>query len=169
MTLLLWLEALALLACAVLSGLGASLYPPEVAVGERTASPLAVRVGLSVLTAVFLAASGIAMALAVRRTALQRALALSGPKGLILIAPRTVTQLVVGLLAEELGGTPFQVSLLSKGKALALRVSLRLPEEASIPSLAERLQDLLATEVARRTGLEVQEVQVLVHGATVRG
>ncbi len=169
MTFVLWLEALLLLACAALSALGASLYLPEVVVGGSAASPLTVRVGLGVLAAVFLVASGICMAVAVRRAGLAQALALSAPKGLIFITPRTVSQLVVGLLAEELGETPFQVALLPKGKALALRVSLRLPAEASIPSLAERLQEVLSTEVARRTGLEVQEVQVLVNGATLRG
>lgn len=168
MSFFLWLEALLLLACGVLSALGASLYVPEIVVGGNATSPLVVRAGLGVLAAVFLVASGICMALAIRRYGLAQAMCLSGPKGLIFITPRTVSQLVMGLLAEELGDTPFRVLLLPKGKALALRVSLRLPEEASIPTLAERLQELLSTEVARRTGLEVQEVQVLVHGASVR-
>ncbi|MFN3347117.1 MAG: hypothetical protein ACK42E_04850 [Candidatus Bipolaricaulaceae bacterium] len=169
MSFFLGLEALLLLSCGVLSALGASLYVPEIVVGGNSVSPLVVRAGLGALTAVFLVASGICAALAVRRYGLAQAMSLSGPKGLILITPRTVSQLVMGLLAEELGDTPFHVVLLPKGKALALRVSLRLPPEASVPLLAEHLQELLSTEVARRTGLEVQEVQVLVHGATARG
>lgn len=170
MTFLLWLEALLLLACGVLSALGASLFTPVLAVGETAVAPLTVQAILGGLAAVFLAASGVCLALAVRRGALAQALVLPGPKGLVFITPRTVSQLVVGLLAEELEDTPFQVTLLPKGKkALALRISLRLPQEASIPSLAERLQELLVTEVTRRTGLEVQEVQILIHGAAVRG
>ncbi len=168
MSFFLWLEAVVLLVCGVLSALGASLYVPEVTVGGSAPPPLAVRLSLGVLAAVFLIASGICMALAIRRQGLARAMSLAGPKGLIFITPRTVSQLVLGLLSEELGNTPFQVTLLPKGRTLALRVSLRLPEEASIPTLAERLQELLASEVARRIGLEVQEVQILVNGATVR-
>ncbi len=166
MSFFLWLEALLLLVCGVLSALGASVYMPEIVVGGNAVSPLVVRAGLGVLAAVFLIAAGICMALVIRRDRLAQAMSLPGPKGQIFITPHTVAQLVMGLLAEELGDTPFRVGLRPKGKALALRISLRLPEEASIPTLAERLQELLTTEIARRTGLEVQEVQVLVHGTT---
>jgi uncharacterized alkaline shock family protein YloU len=34
--------------------------------------------------------------------------------------------------------------------------------------VAERVQELLTAELSRRTGLKVQEVQVVVHGALSR-
>ncbi|MBC7092829.1 hypothetical protein H5T53_02280, partial [Candidatus Bipolaricaulota bacterium] len=85
----------------------------------------------------------------------------------IFISPDTVQQLAAGLLAGELGLTGFRVGLRPVGEGVALRVVLKLPAGEEIPSLAERLQNLLAQEVAAKTGLEVHEVRLVVRGASL--
>ncbi len=166
MSVLLWVEAVLLLAAAVLASLGAAWRTPEIVVGGTSIPEDAVRAGLALLAAAFLGGAAACVALWWERRGLSELLRQPGPRGQILITPRTVSQVASVLLAQELGETPFRVFIQPRKEGMALRVLLRLPAEASIPNLAERLQELLATELARRTGLKVHEVQVVVHGAT---
>lgn len=166
MNYLLWLEALLLLATAVLAGLGAAWRTPEIVLGTISVTETTVRAGLALLTAAFLGGAAACLALWVRRRGLSELLRQSGSRGQILITPRTVSQLASYLLAQELEETPFRVHIQPGKEAVSLRIFLRLPPGASIPNLAERLQDLLSTELAQRTGLKIQEVQVVVHGVS---
>ncbi|MBC7221904.1 hypothetical protein H5T56_02830 [Candidatus Bipolaricaulota bacterium] len=163
MNLLLGIEALVLFLAAVLAGLGAWLAP-EVTIRTNPVPELAVRVTLSILAAAFLGGSGACLALWRQRQGLSSPLKQPGPRGLVFITPHTVVQLAVGLLAQELPETTFRVHLQPQKEGFSLRVFLRLPQEASITEVAERVQELLTAELSRRTGLKVQEVQVVVHG-----
>lgn len=165
MSFLLWVEATILLLAAVLAGLGAGWITPEVVLQGTTLSQLTIRTALAVLAAAFFGGFVACLALWRHRQGLAELLRQPGPRGQIFIAPRTVTELAGGLLAEELPETSFRVHLQPKKGGLLLRVFLRLPKEASIPEVAERVQELLTAELSRRTGLTVQEVQVVVHGA----
>ncbi|MCR4392001.1 MAG: alkaline shock response membrane anchor protein AmaP [Candidatus Acetothermia bacterium] len=164
---LLGLEGVILLLVAVAAAVGAAWGTPEVWIsGGRALNPVLVRAVLGILAAAFLAGAAVIAALALRRRAARRALRRSGPKGEIFICPDTVRQLAAGLLAGELGLTGFRVALRPVGEGVALRVVLKLPAEEEIPPLAERLQNLLAQEVAAKTGLEVHEVRLVVRGAS---
>lgn len=168
MSFLLWVEALLLFLAAVLTGLGAAGVASTVVLGSVPIPELWVRVILGIFSAGFLAGSSLCLALWAGRIERHRPLRLPGPRGLVLITPQTVAQLVQGLLAQEFEETPFRIRLRSRGEGLMIRVFLRLPEEASIPDLAERLQELLTSEVSQRTGIKVQEVEVVVHGTSRR-
>ncbi len=168
MSFLLWVEATILLLAAVLAGLGAGWVTPEVALQGNTLSQLTVRTALGVLAAAFLGGFVACLAIWRQRQGLAELLRQPGPRGQVFIAPRTVTQLASGLLLEELPETSFRVHLRPKKGGVLLRVFLHLPKEASIPEVAERVQELLTAELSRRTGLTVQEVQVVVHGTSSR-
>lgn len=166
MNFLLWLEALLLFAAAVLAGLGAAWRTPEIVLGTTTLTESAVRAGLGLLTLAFLGGTATCLALGWWRHRLSTLFRQSGPRGQILITPRTVSQLASHLLAQELAETPFRVQIRPSKEVIFLRIFVRLPPGSSIPNLAERIQELLATELAQRTGLQIQEVQVVVHGAS---
>jgi hypothetical protein len=168
MSFLLWLEAIILFFAAVLAGLGAGWVTPEIIIHDNSLPELAVRAGLAALAAAFFGGFLACLALWRQRLGLLELLRQPGPRGQVFIAPYTVTQLAIGLLAEELPETTFRVHLQPRRGGLLLRVFLRLPSEASIPEVAERVQELLTAELSRRTGLKVQEVQVVVHGALSR-
>ncbi|MCS7240434.1 MAG: Asp23/Gls24 family envelope stress response protein [Candidatus Bipolaricaulota bacterium] len=167
MSFVLWVEAILLLAAAVLAGLGAAWIPPTVTVKATSLPELIVRIVLAGFAVAFFGGFSACLVLWLQRRGLSELLRQPGPRGLIFITPHTVSQLAAGLLAQEFAETPFRIYLQPQKDSLSLRVFLRLPEEASIPDLAERLQELLTTELSRRTGLKIQEVQVVVHG-TVR-
>lgn len=164
MSFFLGLEATILFLAAVLAALGAAWITPEITVQANPLPQLAVKTGLSVLAAAFLGGAAACLALLRQRQGLSELLKQPGSRGLILITPYTVTQLAMGLLAEELAETTFRIQLQPRKDGISLRVFLRLPEEASIPEVAERVQELLTAELSRRTGLKIQEVQVVVHG-----
>lgn len=164
MSFVLWVEALLLFSVGVLAGLGAGGLTPTAVVESTTVPKVAIRAVLGVFSAACLAGSGICLALWAGRVDRHRPLRQPGPRGLILITPHTVIQLAAGLLAQELRETPFRVRLRSRGDAIFLRVFLSLPEDAEIPELAQRLQELLVTELSHRTGLKIHEVEVVVHG-----
>lgn len=166
MNFFLWVESLVLSAAAVLAGLGAAWLTPQIVLQNTTLSETAVRAVLAFLAAAFLGGAGVCLALWWPRRGLSQLLRLASPKGQIFITPYTVSQLAISLLKAELPETPFRVYIRPSKDALFLRVVLRLPAEIPLPSLAERLQDLLTSELSRRTGLTVQEVQVVVHGTT---
>ncbi len=163
MSLFLGLETIVLLLAAALAGLGAWIAP-AVTIRESPVPELAVRAALSVLAAAFLGGCGACLFLWRQRQGLSALLRQPGPRGLVFITPHTVIQLAAGLLAQELPDTAFRVHLQPQKDGISLRIFLRLPEEASIPEVAERVQELLTAELSRRTGLKVQEVQVVVHG-----
>lgn len=128
----------------------------------------AVQAALGIWVVTFLWACGLFLRAGVGRWAVRRSLRRPGPKGEILITQNTVRELASALLREELRLTRFKVILRAAGKGVALRVALRLPPGEEIPALAERIQNLLSTEVAARTGLEVPEVRLVVQGAATR-
>lgn len=166
MTIILSLEAVLLFLAAALAVVGAGWFVPEVVLGESLRlAPLTVRIILGILALVFLVAAGVCAALARERRGLGRALRQSGPKGMVFISPEAVRQLAVGILAQELSAHPFRVRLHPKTNGLILKVFLRLPPGERVPELTERIQSLLSQEVTSRTGLDVQEVQIVIHGA----
>lgn len=166
MSFILWLEAFLLFLAAVVTGLGAAGFTSNVVVWSTTIPTLAIRVGLGIFSAAFFAGAALCLTLWARRVERYRPFRQSGPAGLILITSHTLTQLAAGILARELPETPFRVRLRSRGDALSFQVLLNLPEDAEIPELARHLQELLTTELSRRTGLKIQEVEVVVHGTT---
>ena len=168
MSFLLWAEALLLFVAAVLTGLGAAGVASTVVLGGIPIPELWIRVILGIFSAAFLVGSSLCLALWAGRIERHRPLRLPGPRGLVLITPQTVTQLAHALLAQELEETPFRIRLRTRRDGLLIRIFLRLPEEARIPELAEHLQELLTAEVSQRTGLKVQEVEVVVHGTSPR-
>jgi hypothetical protein len=169
MTFLLWLEALLLFVAAVFAGLGAAGFNFSLVLGSATVPELVVRGVLGLFSAAFLGGSSLALVAWAGRVERHRPLRQPGPRGLIFITPYTVTQLASQLLAQELETTPFRIRLRPQGDALSLRVFLSLPEGAYVPELAERLQELLTSELSQRTGLKIQEVQVVVHGTSRTG
>jgi len=168
MSFFLWAEALFLFLAGVLTALGAAGVTSTAVLGNIAIPELWIRVILGIFSASFLVGSFLCLALWAGKIERYRPLRLPGPRGLILITPQTVAQLVQGLLAQEFEETPFRIQLRSRDEGLFIRVFLHLPEEANIPDLAERLQELLTSEVSQRTGLKVQEVEVVVHGARRR-
>lgn len=166
MSVLLWVEALLLLLAAVFAGLGAAGLRSTVGVWSTAIPEFAIRAVLGLFAAAFLVGSAAVLALWAGRLERHKPLRQPGPRGLIFITPYTVTQLASQLLAQELAAIPFRIRLVPKGEGLALRVFLSLPEDVSVPELAERLQELLTAELSHRTGLKIQEVQVVIHGTS---
>lgn len=164
MSFFLGLEVLILSLAAVVAGLGAAWITPEVIIRTTSLSPLTVKAVLWVLFAAFLGGVAVCIALWRQRASLTHLLKQPGPRGQVFITPYTVTQLATGLLAQELSGANFRVHLYPQQDGVSLRVFLRLPEEASISEVAERVQEILTAELSRRTGLKIQEVQVVIHG-----
>lgn len=132
--------------------------------GGGTLPPAAMGVLLGIWAVTFVCAAIVLVRIALSRLAVRRALRKQGPKGMIFITPETVREMAGVLLREELGLHRFRVHIRSMGEGLALWVSLRLPPGEEVPALAERLQGLLAQEVAAKTGLEVPEVRMVVLG-----
>ncbi len=137
--------------------------------GMATLPTVALRVLLGVWAVTIVWASVVFVGAARSRLAIRRALRKPGPKGLILITPQTVHEMAGVLLREELGLHKFRVQIRPMGGGLALEVLLHLPPGEEVPTLAERLQSLLAHEIAAKTGLEVPEVRMIVVGTARPG
>ncbi len=123
--------------------------------------------GRAVLAAIGAANLAGALAFAVflaDRLHASRAMRRPGPKGEIAIAPRAVRQLAAGLLARELGLTGFRVALRPAAQGVLLTVRLALPPDEEAPRLAERVQELLSREIELKTGLPVEEVNLVIRG-----
>ncbi len=125
----------------------------------------AVQAALGVWAVTFLWAAILFTRAGLARRALRKALRRPGPKGEILITQNTVREMATALLRDELRLSRFQVGLRATGKGVAIRVNLHLPPGEEIPTLAERVQELLTREICARTGLEVPEVRLTVLGA----
>jgi hypothetical protein len=132
--------------------------------GEGVLTSAAVLVVFVLWAITFVAAAAVFVRIAVTQMKVRRALRRQGPKGMIFITVDTVQEMAGVLLREELGVHRFRVHIRPMGEGLALRVSLYLPPGEEVPALAERLQNLLAQEVAAKTGLEVPEVRMVVVG-----
>lgn len=132
--------------------------------GGTALTSAAVPVVLVVWAITFIGAAAVFVRSGVNQLTVRRALRRQGPKGMIFITVDTVREMAMVLLREELGLHRFRVDIRPMGEGLALRVSLRLPPGEEVPALAERLQTLLAQEVAAKTGLEVPEVRMVVVG-----
>lgn len=161
MSLLLALGFLVLLGATGLVILLAGWGPPSWMLQVTTAA------GRAVLAAIGAASLAGALRFAVEladRLSAGRALRRPGPKGDIVIAPRAVQELAAGLLRRELGLDGFRVQLTSTGEGVLLTVRLRLPPEEEAPRLAERIQELLSSEIQAKTGLPVVEVNLLIRG-----
>jgi uncharacterized alkaline shock family protein YloU len=161
MAFLLGLGAAILLGTAGLVTLIAGWGPPGWAVNTTT---WAGRVVLSLIGVASLSGAVLFGQRLIQRLAEGRAMRRPGPKGDILIAPQAVKQLAAGVLQRELGLTGFRIRLEQGEEGLILTVGLPLPSGEEAPSLAERLQALLTSEIQAKTGLPVAEVNLVIHG-----
>lgn len=132
--------------------------------GGALLASTAVQVVLVVWAITCIAAAAVFSWIAAGQLKVRRALRRQGPKGMIFITVDTVREMAGVLLREELGLHRFRVHIRPMGEGLALHVALHLPPGEEVPALAERLQSLLAQEVAAKTGLEVPEVRMVVVG-----
>lgn len=132
--------------------------------GGTTLASTAVLIALVLWAITFVGAAAVFIRIGFNHFKVRRALRRQGPKGMILITADTVREMAGVLLREELGLHKFRVHIRPMGEGLALRVSLHLPPGEEVPTLAERLQNLLAHEVSAKTGLEVPEVRMVVVG-----
>ena len=98
------------------------------------------------------------------RLAAGRAMRRPGPKGEIAIAPRAVRELASGLLCREMGLSGYRIGIAPASEGVYIKVHLRLPPEEEAPRLAERIQELLSREIEAKTGLPVEEVDLVIRG-----
>jgi len=139
----------------------ASGIPASWAVGATTAA------GRAVIAALGATALGTALLVAVQladRLAAGRAMRRPGPKGEIAIAPRAVRELASGLLCREMGLSGDRIGIVPTNEGVYIKVHLRLPPEEEAPRLAERIQELLSREIEAKTGLPVEEVDLVIQG-----
>lgn len=139
----------------------ASGIPASWAAGATTAA------GRAVIAALGATALGAALLVALQladRLAAGRAMRRPGPKGEIAIAPRAVRELASGLLCREMRLSGYRIDIAPTNEGVYVKVHLRLPPEEEAPRLAERIQELLSREIEAKTGLPVEEVDLVIRG-----
>ncbi|HAF70146.1 MAG: hypothetical protein XD60_0963 [Acetothermia bacterium 64_32] len=156
------------LGCLILLGgvglavfLGLAGIPSSWTAGATTAG------GRAVIAVLGVAALGAALSLfaqLMERLAADRSIRRPGPRGEIAIAPRAVRELAAGLLSRRLGLSGYRISVVPKTEGVYIKVTLGLPPEEEAPRLAERLQELLTQELEAKTGLPVEEVDLVIRG-----
>jgi len=84
--------------------------------------------------------------------------------GRVALTGYAVREFISGILRNELGLDRFRVSLQHRRGGVAITVRVMLTANQRVTSLSERIQTVLARQVPERTGIDVSDVSILVHG-----
>lgn len=85
-----------------------------------------------------------------------------GQWGKIELSPYALRELVSGIMREEIGIERFKAKLGHLDNGLSIKITTTLSPEDKVAEIGQRIQDTLSARVTERTGVEVNQVSVLV-------
>jgi len=77
-------------------------------------------------------------------------------------------EFISGILREEVGIDRFRVRLRHQEEGISIRIQTALSPQEQVAAVGRRIQETLSQRVVERTGVEVQEVSVLVDSIRAR-
>lgn len=166
---------LALYLCATLFTLGLGVVAILLGAGVITfavPSPFFVSaVGIGILFfvgAVLLVIAIHFVLLAYRRQVSAARFSQEGEWGRIELSPYALREFISGILREEVGIDRFRVRLRHQEEGISIRIQTALSPHEQVAAVGRRIQETLSQRVVERTGVEVQEVSVLVDSIRAR-
>ncbi len=106
--------------------------------------------------------------LAYRRQVAAARFSQEGEWGRIELSPYALREFISGILREEVGIDRFRVRLRHQEEGIAIRIQTALSPQEQVAAVGRRIQETLSQRVVERTGVEVQEVSVLVDSIRAR-